>query len=154
MRGDLRVRLTRLLRERQMPVPEYQGVTSFRVTLKHATRGKDAVRTAESDDFFTMPASNIGFIVEVHRKADDWKLHHKCLTYLDFKAQGDASYLGVRDLKILVVSDSPDRVQKLLRLIGIRMAWFVDQAVYLQEYGNLARRVWVDPTGDYHSLLD
>jgi hypothetical protein len=29
MRGDLRVRLTRLLRERHLPVPEYQGVTSI-----------------------------------------------------------------------------------------------------------------------------
>jgi hypothetical protein len=42
-------------------------------------RGREDVRTAESDDFFIRP-SRVGFITEIHRKADDYKLNQKVLT--------------------------------------------------------------------------
>jgi len=151
MRGDFRVRYTRLLRERNLPLPDFKGPMLFSVNLKD--RGREEIRKGESDDYFVSPAGR-GFIVEVHRRADDWKLNLKTLTYLDFAMQGGASHLGVKDLNILIITDSPDRVQKLMRLIRARMAWFVNQDDYLKNYQNLARPMWVDPAGDCHSLLD
>jgi Replication-relaxation len=68
MRGDFRVRYARLLREHKLPTPDFKGPYMFRVVLKD--RGKEEVRVGESDDFFLSP-SRTGFIVEVHRKADD-----------------------------------------------------------------------------------
>jgi hypothetical protein len=151
MRGDLRVRYIRLLRERTLPIPEFKGPQLFRVVLKD--RDKDDVRTAESDDYFVTSAGH-GFIVEIHRKADDWKLNQKILTYTHFEAQGGAAYLGVKDLKVLIITDSSDRVQKLMRPIRARMAWCVNQDDYLQDYHSFAPPLWVDPAGEYHSLLD
>jgi hypothetical protein len=151
MRGDFRARYISLLRERKLPIPEFHGPQLFRIKLRAGER--EEVRTAESDDYLVSP-SGTGSIVEVHRMADDYKLSQKVLTYLNFEDQGGASYLGVRDLKVLIITDSPDRVQKLLCLIRARIAWFIDQAVYLQEHHNLARPVWVDPAGVYHSLFD
>jgi len=73
---------------------------------------------------------------------------------MHFESQGGISYLGVNGLNVLVITDSPDRVQKLMRLIRVRMAWFVNQDEYLRDYQNLTRPLWVDPAGEYHSLLD
>jgi len=108
MRGDFRVRYTRLLRERKLPVPDFKGPQMYRVVLRD--RGREEVRTAESDDFFISP-SRIGFIAEIHRMADDHKLNQKVLTYAHFEAQGGAAYLGVRDLKCLIITDSPEKVE-------------------------------------------
>jgi hypothetical protein len=151
MRGDFRCRYERLLRERNLPAPDFKGPMLFSVKLKD--RGRQEIRKGESDDFFMSPTGR-GFIVEVHRKADDWKLNVKVLTYVDFLMQGGPSHLSVKDLNVLVICDLPDRVRKLQSLVRARMAWFVNQDDYLKNYQNLARPVWVDPAGDYYSLLD
>jgi hypothetical protein len=132
------------------------GVTHIKQSLMRNGSGKEDIRTAERDDYFAA-SSRTGFIVEVHRMADDWKLHRKVLTYTHFEAQGGASYLGVKDLKVLIICiicDSTERVQRLMRLILACMAWCVSQDEYLKDYKALAQPVWVDRAGQYHSLFD